>query len=174
MGFYEISSIIMLVLTVGFLVWITARIIKKSQYVRNTGNKIRLKNIAYNTNYTWVFSIILAPINLLNIFAQIEKSSMQGNPARERCYISLAICYIILFIFCAVVFVSGRYSYISENCFISIDFNKVSLDNNELTYRTDGDILEIHCKENKKPFKYRIVENKYELAEILDRNYQQY
>lgn len=76
--------------------------------------------------------------------------------------------------FFAVVSVSGRYSYISENCFISIDFNKVSLDNNELTYRTDGDILEIQYKENKKPFKYRIVENKYELAEMLDRNYQQY
>lgn len=96
MGFYEIFSIIMLVLTVGFLIWITARIIKKSQYVRNTGNKIRLKNTAYNANYTW---IILAPMNLLNIFAQIEKSSVQGNPARERCYIYLAICYIILLIF---------------------------------------------------------------------------
>ncbi|MDE6781268.1 MAG: hypothetical protein K2J40_07405 [Ruminococcus sp.] len=168
---FEVISIIMLVLTVGLFIWHITRIIIKSRYIKNTGNTIRLKNKTFNANYIW---ILLVPLNLLNIHSQIEKSSAQGNPSRERCYVYLGICYIILLILFVIIYVSGRYSYISENCFISIDFNKISLDNSELTYRTDGDILELYYKKKTVPFKYRIVGNKYELAEMLDRNYQQH
>ena len=146
MGVFEIISIIMLVLTVGFSIWTITKIIKKSRYVKNIENKIRLKNKTFNASYIW---IILLPLNLLNIHLQIEKFSAQGNLSRERCYIYLGICYIILLILFFIVYVSGRYSYISENCFISSDFNKISLDNSALTYRTDNDILEIYYKENK-------------------------
>lgn len=164
MGFLEILSIIMLVCSVGFFVQTIIRIVKKSRYVRNIENKFRLHN-KFNI---W---IILIPIHLWIIYARMANNSMyRGNLSMAKADVYIGIFYIIMWILLIVKHFS--YPYISENCLISIDFNKVMLENNEISYRTDNDILEIYYKEKTYPVKYYMVENQYELAEMLHKNYQ--
>lgn len=81
---------------------------------------------------------------------------------------------IIMLIITAGIFIWKLSVIVRKSHYIRNTANKIRIASNELTYRTDGDILELYYKENKIPFKYTVVGNKNELAEILDMNYQQY
>ncbi|MDE6797095.1 MAG: hypothetical protein K2J36_03680 [Ruminococcus sp.] len=164
MGFLEIFSIIMLVLSVVLFIRTITRIVKKSRYIRNIEKKFRLHN-RFNI---W---IILIPIHLWIIYARMSNNSMyRGNLSMSRADVYMGIFFIIMWILLIVKHFS--YPYISENCLISIDFNKVMLENNEISYRTDNDILEIYYKEKTYPVKYYIEEKQDEFYEILYQNYQ--
>jgi len=90
MGFLEIYSIIMLISITGLFIFTLSKIIRKSRYIRNIGNKIRLKNKQFYTNYIW---IIFIAVNLLNI------SKLSNNTSMGISDVYIEICYIIALIY---------------------------------------------------------------------------
>ena len=95
---------------------------------------------------------------------------MYRDMSMAKADIYMGIFFIIMWILLIVKHFSRPY--IAENCIISIDFNKVVLENRELKYDIYEDVIEIYCNGKTYPVKYYIEEKQDEFYEMLYQNYQ--
>lgn len=156
----KIFSICGSVFIVGFM---TAQLIGCISYRKKLmqhEDKIKLKN----PDITYL--IIWAIISLTNI-----PTALQQFPD-SAAYILLLFLTELEFL---VFFITSRYCYVTGEEFIRNDIlNKHTLKKEKIRYKADGDTLMIYYGKRVNPMKFRIIEQKNELAAILTENYRQY
>lgn len=171
MGFMEIFGLIAMLFGIMLFIRFIIIVIFKINYLKNTDNSIRVKRQSMGLYYAW---LVIAPFNTLSMFMQMSTASEIGNSSREKAYLYMGISWVLLTVGWFMMSVLGKYGYVSEDCIMIYDVNKINLSCNDCRYKIDDDVLEIYYKKNKTPYRYFITENREELLKILNENYKPY
>lgn len=171
MGFMEIFGLTAMIFGIAFIIWQFICGICKMKMKKQIENKIRVKNKRMGIYYAW---LVIALFNTLNMFMKIASHIAKGNETDATDYFFFGILWILITIGYLMIVIFGKYGYISEDCIIIYDVSKISLNRDDFQYKISDDILEIYYKNNKTLYKYRIIENREELLNILNENYKPY
>ncbi len=169
MGIFEIFGLIFLALISISFVLLVIGIIRKVGYLKNTDNKIKVRNKNTALYYVWIF---LSLFNIFNVFMQMTTASEQGDLSRERGYCYFAAVWIMFLIYFVFMLCFGRYSYISENYIITLDLFNSKKSKENCRYKISVYSVEIYYKNRQ--WKCEIIDSKEELTEMLENNYKIY
>lgn len=171
MGFFEIFSIIFLVIVFSLLIMIIMGVISKSVNLKKAEKNIKVKSKNMAVAFTWLG---LSAFNTFNMFMQMTTAAERGEFSRERAYLFFTITWILFFIYSLIMIVFGKYAYITENKIIMLDVIRSGKCKQNCRYKINGESVEIYWKKLKTPWKYEIIENKDELTKMLENNYIQH
>lgn len=123
-------------------------------------DKIKLKDLGIT--YLLIWSVI-SLCNIPVILHQISDSA------------AYILFWVILNIYIIMIVFSNKYCYITDDEIIRNDIlTGHTLKKEKIRYKIDGDSLLLYYGSRINPMKFRIIEQKDELTEMLGENYRQY
>ena len=171
MGFFEIFSIVFLILSAVILFMIIMGLISKTVCIKKADKKIKVKAQNRAVMYMWLG---LSSFQIFDMFVQMAKAAERGELSRERDCMFFAVAWIMFFIYCLLMIIFGRYAYVTEEHIIIADVIRAWKSKDNCRYKINGETVEIYYKKLNTPWKFDIIESKDELIEMLGNNYFKY
>ena len=156
-----VFMIVMTVITiVGF--------VKRKKLIENSVIKYKVndKTAKLNLTYAIIFGvqIPLSLIRAMNSFDAGDILSVWGEVLFSVSIVVMCIMYVI-------IYSKTKTSYITDEGFIAAD---KMLSNADIKYVLSPENIELYYKENSRPIKLEMLENKEELIDMLIKNYNKY
>ncbi len=141
--------------------------------VKAAENKVRLRVGSFKTEIIWY---ILSAVWILLSISRYRTACEYGDKSEAEFNMLLIILWSTALLDYLFRLIFVRHIYISENEVIVCNNLKKTCRKTNYRYRIadNEDILELYYKKNSVPVKYRIIEDKERLMQILKENYEQY
>lgn len=169
MGFWDYFYITVFVILILLVVYQLIIILINSQRIKKFSCKVAVKkNVKFD-----VLWIVLSAFNAFVNFEQYRMALRRNDMEDIKLYLLAFSSWTLCGIAHIMMIFLDKYIYITSDGLFYKSMIKIQ-PKEKYSYRIDGDTLELYCKQNDNPAKYRIDGNKEELMKILDENYKPY
>lgn len=168
MTLFEKITLIMFIIMVILCFAQVAEIIMWHKKIKKYDNKIKIRHNKTGS-YIWIF-VALANI-AVEAYVFIDSVPTYNYNTRTTGYIYIILMWTAFMIYTFLPILFVRNHYVTPDGLLVQGAKNDIYNKDEVKYEIDGDTLKLYYKKLSSAIKYKIVENKDELTEMLSTNY---